>query len=129
MMRAWFDRVDDFSARFALVLTPHSLPTRACARERASATRVGREARSVNLVRSCDFSGWGGLEVPQNKDPAMMSRGLVTVEPDGSGDVFVVDFALVGLAQHIAAAPDGLDVILATGGHAELLAELADEHV
>ena len=38
-------------------------------------------------------------------------------------------FDLGRLAQHIAAAPDGLDVVLAPGGVRELLAQLADEHV
>src|SRR5581483_3109967 len=35
----------------------------------------------------------------------------------------------VGIAQHIAAAPDGLDIVLAAGRGGELLAELADEGV
>eukprot|EP01035_Chromulina_nebulosa_P032812 gene32812-43859_t len=39
------------------------------------------------------------------------------------------DFALVGLAQHVAATPDGLDVVLAARGDRQLLAELADEDV
>src|SRR3546814_6145423 len=34
-----------------------------------------------------------------------------------------------GFAQHVAAAPDGLDVIVAVARHAQLLAELADEDV
>src|SRR5438132_12638225 len=33
------------------------------------------------------------------------------------------------LAQHVAAAPHGLDVVLAARGVGELLAQLADEHV
>src|SRR5437016_3012620 len=36
---------------------------------------------------------------------------------------------IVGFAQHVAAAPDGLDVIGAAAGQAELFAQLADEHV
>src|ERR1700710_616185 len=36
---------------------------------------------------------------------------------------------LFGLAQHIAAAPDGLDIIVSAAGEAELLAKLADEDV
>src|SRR4051812_33424056 len=34
-----------------------------------------------------------------------------------------------GLAQHITAAPDRLDIVLAVGRVGELLAQLADEHV
>src|SRR3569623_96116 len=45
----------------------------------------------------------------------------------GSGDLGFDHF--VGLAQYVAAAPHGLDVILAVGREAELLAQLADEHV
>src|SRR5215213_7510565 len=40
--------------------------------------------------------------------------------------------ALVGvgrLAQHIAPAPDGLDIVLALAGVGEFFAQLADEHV
>ena len=37
--------------------------------------------------------------------------------------------AVFGIAQDIAAAPDGLDIIVAAGGGAELFAELADEDV
>src|ERR1700712_3033690 len=36
---------------------------------------------------------------------------------------------LFGLAQHIATAPDGLDIIVSAAGEAELLAKLADEDV
>src|ERR1700710_2151743 len=36
---------------------------------------------------------------------------------------------LFGLAQHIAAPPDGLDIIVSAAGEAELLAKLADEDV
>src|SRR6185436_3180156 len=38
-------------------------------------------------------------------------------------------FGFRRLAQHIAAAPDGLDVVLALRRIRELLAQLADEHV
>src|SRR6185312_7589052 len=34
-----------------------------------------------------------------------------------------------GIAQHIAAAPDRLDIVLALGRRRQLLAQLADEHV
>src|SRR3954453_13253845 len=37
--------------------------------------------------------------------------------------------AVVRLAQHVAAAPDGLDVVAALRGIGELLAQLADEDV
>src|ERR1044072_9757464 len=46
-----------------------------------------------------------------------------------SGDLGDRRFAALGLTQHIAAAPDGLDIILAVGRHAELLAPLSDEDV
>src|SRR3569833_3562270 len=42
---------------------------------------------------------------------------------------FSEDLALIGLAQHVAAAPDGLDVVLAARRHRKLLAQLADEDV
>src|SRR6185437_7061716 len=49
---------------------------------------------------------------------------------DGSkSGAFGIYLVLVGLAQHVAAAPDGLDVVLAAGSDGELLAELADEDV
>src|SRR3990167_11214637 len=35
----------------------------------------------------------------------------------------------VGIAQHIATAPDCFDIVLATAGQRQLLAQLADEHV
>src|SRR4051812_18350420 len=36
---------------------------------------------------------------------------------------------ILGIAQHVAAAPDGLDIIVAAAGEGELLPELADEDV
>src|SRR6202043_2114134 len=36
---------------------------------------------------------------------------------------------LLRVAQHVAAAPDGFDVVLAFGGRGQLLAQLADEDV
>src|SRR3569623_1117828 len=42
---------------------------------------------------------------------------------------FSENLALIGLAQHVAAAPDGLDVVLAARRHRTLLAQLADEDV
>src|SRR5687768_1129199 len=38
-------------------------------------------------------------------------------------------FAAVRIAQHIAAAPDGLDIVGAIGGGGQLLAQLADKDV
>src|SRR5215510_12574302 len=34
-----------------------------------------------------------------------------------------------GIAQHVAAAPDGLDIVLAAGGRLQLLSQLTDEHI
>src|SRR5215813_6220223 len=34
-----------------------------------------------------------------------------------------------GIAQHVAATPDGLDIVLATGGRLQLLSQLADEDI
>src|SRR5690606_17234168 len=45
------------------------------------------------------------------------------------GDALGEGLVLVGLAQHVAAAPHGLDVVLAAGRDRELLAQLADEYV
>ncbi len=36
---------------------------------------------------------------------------------------------ITGIAQRVAAAPDGLDVVLPPGGRVELLAQLANEDV
>src|SRR6185437_6265390 len=47
----------------------------------------------------------------------------------GDGRLRLACFALVGIAQHVAAAPDGLDVIGAAASKRKLLAELADEYV
>ena len=35
----------------------------------------------------------------------------------------------VRIPQHVAAAPDGLDIVCAAASQAQLLAQLADEHV
>src|SRR4051795_2141687 len=48
------------------------------------------------------------------------------VNPGSGGNAL---FDLVRLAQHVAAAPNGLDEVAAFGGIRELLAELADEDV
>src|SRR5258708_3783522 len=58
--------------------------------------------------------------------PGRTSR-LVGTNPGSSGGHR--GQRLLGVAQHIAAAPDGFDVVLALGGGGQLLAQLADEDV
>src|SRR6185503_2323386 len=47
----------------------------------------------------------------------------------GDRDLRLRRFLAVRIAKHIAAAPDGLDIIGSAAGEGELLAKLADEHV
>src|SRR6185437_1541332 len=77
--------------------------------------------------------------IPKSEPRDFGSRGLrsaATQQTKGKaevlrrlGNALGKDFALVGLAQHVAAPPDGLDVILAAGRDRKLLAQLADENV
>src|SRR5215471_16082424 len=89
--------------------------------------------RDTSALRHSSVSrrGW---RWPENKNPAI--RGGVSWEesPIRSGEnrsALRRNARLVvrRLAQHIAAAPDGLDVVLAVRRVGELLAQLADEHV
>src|SRR5215471_19708137 len=89
--------------------------------------------RDTSALRHSSASrrGW---RWPENKNPAI--RGGVSWEesPIRSGEnrsALRRNARLVvrRLAQHIAAAPDGLDVVLAVRRVGELLAQLADEHV
>src|SRR5690606_29256007 len=62
---------------------------------------------------------------------------MQTAPEPGSGAVWTLRIRvgsgrfgfLARIAQHIAAAPDRLDVVLAAAGAGKLLAQLADEHV
>nr|ADO19098.1 hypothetical protein Nfla_4402 [Nostoc flagelliforme str. Sunitezuoqi] len=69
-------------------------------------------------LRPCCAGPKSPYPLPKGEDWALRHRA------DGSGDR-----RLVGIAQYIAAAPNGLDVVVALGRHAELLAQLADEDV
>src|SRR5437868_5575600 len=62
--------------------------------------------------------------IPSKKGAAMGALFQSKLGPLG-GD----GFALLRVAQHIAAAPHGFDVIVAVGGGRQLLAQLADEDV
>src|SRR4051812_24768722 len=57
---------------------------------------------------------------------SLEERARTGLDATSGGDAL---FHLGRLAQHVAAAPDGLDVVLPLAGVRELLAQLADEHV
>src|SRR5919107_4662478 len=78
------------------------------------ATRVGR-GRTVPAIR-------------KSKSPAEAGLSLrdLAVHPGSDRDSLI---RFGRLAQHVAAAPDRLDVVLALAGVGELLAQLADEDV
>src|SRR5204863_296773 len=80
-----------------------------------------------DALRICEFLK--GVEVFKALTPTelthvaeRMAKGLSSGPTPLGGD-----FGRV--AQHVAAAPDGLDVVIAAGGLRELLAQLADEDV
>src|SRR5205823_14996899 len=94
------------------------------------------DAETIRLERDDDLKKshhvlTGG---PPNKNPAIrggVQSGGVSLaarhKPCGSGGDELFD--LVRLAQHVAAAPHGLDEVAAFGSVRQLLAQLADEDV
>src|SRR5690606_38495954 len=64
-----------------------------------------------------------------NKNRPGATPGTVEISPGGK-NAWLGRFDLFArIAQHVAAAPDGFDVVLAAASARELLAQLADEHV
>src|ERR1700746_1662074 len=63
---------------------------------------------------------------PLAAGPSLGGASLSSQVTQLSGNAFV---HIVRFAQHVAAAPDGLDEVAAFGGVGDLLAQLADEDV
>src|SRR5262245_43162653 len=77
------------------------------------------------VVRRCGLQWVQTAEIANTQQKSPAEAGLFCWSP-GSGGRFEI---FRRLAQHIAAAPHRLDVVLAVGGGCELLAQLADEDV
>src|SRR5215831_16532921 len=97
----------------------------------ANACELRNRDTSALRHSSASRRGW---RWPENKNPAIRGGVSWKESPTRSGEnrsALRRNARLVvrRLAQHIAAAPDGLDVVLAVRRVGELLAQLADEHV
>src|SRR5687768_10041869 len=82
--------------------------------------------RTISASRSC----WRNHKAPwrsvaQKKRRASPPSSHQTLPSRSGRDGLVV----AGIAQHVAAPPDGLDVVPTAGRRLQLLAQLADEHV
>src|SRR5690606_32622238 len=94
----------------------------------ASSSAVASAASSS--IASCGESSSGGRGIIRGFSPVPsdLSSGA-DAGPSGPHGHLALGVRACRFAQHIAAAPDGLDVVFAAGRLGKLLAQLADEDV